>query len=145
MQIKLTLQLPRDEVSVPVVRRILAQSMTTVGVSDDCIEDIKLALTEACTNVLNHTVDGDDYFVTAGIEQDLCVIEVIDAGHGFDSEMLGLAEAEPTAEQGRGLQLLRALTDAVRFESRPEKGTIVHFEKRLVWADGALATRLALK
>ena len=138
MQIKLSLSLPRDEMSVPVSRRIAAQALTTLGVQADCVSDIEVALTEACTNVLDHVGADDEYDVTVGISGDLCIIEVIDTGHGFDAAMLGLRDAELSAEEGRGIQLIRALVDRVRFTSRPEQGTIVHLEKDIVWEPDAL-------
>lgn len=138
MEIKLTLALPRDEVSVPIVRRLLKQSMDVLGVEPDVTHDIELALTEACTNVLEHSADGDEYEVSAGIDGDRCIIEVVDRGYGFDGSLQGLAEAEPSAEQGRGIQLMRALVDKVTFSSRPAKGTVVHLEKRLEWREGSV-------
>jgi serine/threonine-protein kinase RsbW len=138
MQIKLSLSLPRDEMSVPVSRRIAAQALATLGVEPDCISDIEVALTEACTNVLDHVGADDEYDVTVGISGDLCVIEVIDTGHGFDAAMLGLRDAEFSAEEGRGIQLIRALVDRVRFTNRPERGTIVHLEKDIAWTSDAL-------
>lgn len=144
MEIRLTLALPRDELSIPVVRRICTQSLTVLGVAQECQQDLELALAEACTNVLNHAGPGDHYEVAAGITDAKCVIEVIDAGHGFDSASLGHGGAGPTAEQGRGIQLMRALMDRVTFSSRPEKGTIVHLEKELHWVEAAPAKRLAV-
>ena len=61
MEIRFTLQLPRDALSVPVVRRVLNSSMRTLGVAEDCLTDIEIALTEACTNVLDHAAAGDEY------------------------------------------------------------------------------------
>lgn len=52
MEIKLTLSLPRDEISIPVVRRVRTQAMRALGVLDRCTHDIEIALTEACANVL---------------------------------------------------------------------------------------------
>ncbi len=137
MEIKLTLALPRDALSVPVVRRVLNRSMAAIGVADVCRTDIEVALTEAVTNVLDHAVDGDEYEVVAVIDSVRCSIEVVDRGHGFDAESLGRAEADPSAEEGRGIQLIRALVDRVRFTNRPEQGAIVHFEKDLEYVDGA--------
>src|SRR5512142_3319834 len=97
--------LPRDALSVPVVRRVLQSSMRTLGVDDACLTDIEVALTEACTNVLDHVIAGDEYQVVAGVDDAACVIEVIDTGRGFDGEHLGHAEADPSAEEGRGIQL----------------------------------------
>ncbi len=142
MEIKLTLALPRDAVSVPVVRRILTRSMDVLGVSKATTSDIEVALTEACSNVLNHAQAGDEYEVSAGIDGEFCVIEVVDRGDGFDSEVKGLAEADGSAESGRGIQLMRALVDRVEFTSNPRQGTVVHMEKRLTWDDGAVLRQL---
>ena len=143
MEIKFTLLLPRDSLSVPVVRRVLNSSMRTLGVVDDCLGDIELALTEACTNVLDHAAQGDEYEVVAGLDDSRCVIEVIDTGRGFDADHLGHAEADPGSEEGRGIQLIRALVDRVHFRSRPEAGMIVHLEKDLVFEAGSPLQRLA--
>ena len=137
MEIKFTLQLPRDALSVPVVRRVLKTSMRTLGVSDDCVADIEIALTEAVTNVLDHAAAGDEYEVVAGLDDNSCVIEVIDTGRGFDAERLGHVDADPSAEEGRGIQLIRALVDRVHFRSRPERGMIVHLEKELEFTEGS--------
>jgi len=143
VELKLTLALPRDEYSVPVARRVLARSMEVLGVDESVVSDIELALTEACTNVLDHAADTDEYELSAGIDGTLCVIEVIDRGEGFDGAGRGLAEAEPSAEDGRGIQLMRALVDKVTFTSRPQVGTVVHLEKQLTWTEGAVIQRLS--
>jgi serine/threonine-protein kinase RsbW len=142
MEIKLTLALPRDELSVPVVRRVLKSSMETLGVEDEVISDIELALTEAVTNVLDHAAQGDEYEVSAGIDGDVCVIEVVDRGAGFDSGELGHDDAHPDAEEGRGIQIMRALVDKVTFDNVGREGTVVHLEKKLQWREGAVIKQL---
>ena len=142
MEIKLTLALPRDEFSVPVARRVLSRSMDVLGVDEVVVADIELALTEACTNVLDHAADTDEYEVSAGIDGTVCVIEVIDRGAGFISDDKGLVSADPAAEDGRGIQLMRALVDKVTFTNRPQVGTVVHLEKQLVWHEDSVIKRL---
>jgi serine/threonine-protein kinase RsbW len=142
VELKLTLALPHDEYSVPVARRVLSRSLEVLGVEQEVVADIELALTEACTNVLDHATDTDEYEVSAGIDGTLCIIEVIDRGGGFDDSTQGLVDAEPSAEDGRGIQLIRALVDKVTFTSRPQVGTVVHLEKQLTWTDGAVIERL---
>jgi serine/threonine-protein kinase RsbW len=117
--------------------------MKTLGVAEECLTDIEIALTEACTNVLDHAAAGDEYEVVAGLDDSACVIEVVDTGRGFDAEHLGHAEADPSAEEGRGIQLIRALVDRVHFRSRPESGTIVRLEKELQFTEGSPLQRLA--
>lgn len=143
MEIKFTLLLPRDALSVPVVRRVLTTTMHTLGVDVTCVEDIEIALTEACTNVLDHAVGEDEYEVVAGVDGNVCTIRVVDTGRGFDAEHLGRIEAEPNAEEGRGIQLMRALVDQVHFRSRPETGMVVHLEKRLTFREGSPIQQLA--
>src|SRR4051794_15381261 len=139
MQISLRLSLPRDKVSVPVTRRICRDALITLGADPDCTSDIEVALTEACTNVLEHVGVEQKYDVTVTVDNDDCVIEVIDTGSGFDADSLGHGEAELGSEGGRGIQLIRALADRVSFTSREESGTIVHLEKTIVWSPDAVA------
>jgi serine/threonine-protein kinase RsbW len=123
---------------VPVARRIVDTSMRAVGVRDSCVDDVTLALTEACTNVLKHSGPGDEYEVTLRLDDSTCSIEVRDVGRGFDFTTLGDDDAGMDAERGRGVQLMKLLVDRVRFQSKPEAGSVVHLEKELAYSDGSL-------
>jgi serine/threonine-protein kinase RsbW len=138
VQIILALSFPRDEQTVPVARHIAATAMEEIGVDEDSTIAIAVALTEACTNVLKHSGPGDEYEVSLEVDEDSCTIRVVDTGHGFDSSVLGPEPADTSAEQGRGIELMRALVDQVKFISKPEEGTIVHLEKTLTFADPSL-------
>jgi serine/threonine-protein kinase RsbW len=166
MEIKLSLSLPRDEISIPVVRRICTQSLKVLGVVQECINDVELALTEACANVLLHAQIDDEYEVSVGVDNEVAVIEVSDRGGGFDPD--GALDTERTGagagseagagsgggdggfldnvpEQGRGIFLMRALMDKVRFQrvEGPLRGTRVHLEKSLMWEESAPGARLS--
>jgi serine/threonine-protein kinase RsbW len=123
--------LPRDSSTLSVVRHITASALEELGVVDEEIGDVVLALTEAAANVVKHSGADDQYEVHLSIENYTCEIRVIDSGRGFDSHSLGVTMAGPSEEQGRGVALMAALVDSVRFESRPEAGTIVHLVKDL--------------
>ena len=143
MEIKLTLALPRDRLSVPAVRRVLGSSLGVLGVHEHVISDICIALSEACTNVVDHAAEGDEYEVSVGIRGNECVIEVVDTGGGFDGNTHGLRPVDYGAESGRGIQLMRALVDKVSFhEQHLADGTVVHLEKRLTWDKGSVIGRL---
>lgn len=144
MELRLTLCLPRDELSIPVVRRTMKGALEALGVPTSQAHDIQVAVTEACTNVLDHVEDGDEYMMTCTVSEDVAAIEVVDTGRGFDSDSLGHAEADHSAEEGRGIQLIRALVDKVQFTHQPERGSIVRFEKRLDLPDTAPAKLLTL-
>jgi serine/threonine-protein kinase RsbW len=145
VELQLTLCLPRDELSIPVVRRTLDGALKALGVPANDNHDIQVAVSEACTNVLDHVEDGDEYTMTCSVSEDYATIEVVDTGRGFDSESLGHADADHTAEEGRGIQLIRALVDKVQFTRQDERGSVVRFEKRLQLPDTAPAKILAAK
>ena len=131
MTIVFTLCLPRDRASVPVVRHLLHSSMEKLGVEGECVSDMELAVTEACTNVLQHAAGtDDDYEVAVEVNESTCEISVTDGGAGFDHGAFR-DDAPASAESGRGIQLMKALVDRVHFLSRPQAGTIVHLVKEL--------------
>jgi len=79
---------PRETISVPVVRRVLGETLDRLGVDPECVADLLLAVTEACTNVLRHSGPGLRYEVTAEVGRHHCMLEVVDNGRGFDTAML---------------------------------------------------------
>ncbi|MFP5377317.1 MAG: ATP-binding protein, partial [Acidimicrobiia bacterium] len=130
MEINMALLLPRDARTVPVARHICREALRELGVDPDCVADIEVALTEACTNVLEHSRAGEEYEVQVQLDDRHCVIRVVDQGEGFDADA-PVPRAEESAESGRGIALMRALVDHVKFESRPQEGTIVRHQKQL--------------
>ena len=142
MTIVFTLCLPRDRASVPVVRHLLHSSMDRLGVKPECLSDMELAVTEACTNVLQHAAGTDaEYEVQVEVNESMCEIRVTDGGEGFDHEAVAKFAAT-SAENGRGIQLMRALVDKVQFLSRPQAGTIVHLVKELDLQDNSVLRSL---
>ena len=145
-QVTLTLQLPRDRLSVPVTRHLIRAAMNEVGVIGDDADAVELAVTEACANVIDHSGPGDAYDVAVTIGPSSCHIRVVDIGRGFDHKALSIPRmADHRAEHGRGVALMHALVDQVRFESRPEKGTVVHLVKLLRFDETSTARRLMLE
>jgi serine/threonine-protein kinase RsbW len=134
------LRLPTDVRHVPVVRHLATATLSELGVSPDSIDDIALAVTEACSNVVQHAGSGADFEVRVSVEGEWCRIEVIDGG-GFDPAR---AAAEVLAEgpssdltHGRGLGLMRILVDQLHFEPG-EAGTTVVLVKHLRLLDGSV-------
>lgn len=122
------------------LRRLCGRSLEVVGAEPEVIEDVALALTEACANVLRHVEDGSAYEVLLGFDEQRAFVDVVDRGGGFDPDEVG--PADPEDESGRGLHLMRQLMDSVSFDSASGSGTTVHLEKRLEWKQGAAMERL---
>jgi serine/threonine-protein kinase RsbW len=143
VRISLALSLPRDAGTIPVARHIARDALREAGVTHDCSSAIEVALTEAATNVVRHSGPGDEYEVAVSLTGEHCTIRVVDTGRGFDFSSLGGPTSEPSAERGRGVQLMNALVDQVTFESKPQEGTIVHLEKRLDLMDASPMRRFS--
>lgn len=142
LHLELTLCLPRDEVSVGLVRHLCGHALREVGAAAECVDDVELAASEACANVADHSGPGDVYEVTVELANRQCAISVIDKGHGFDFTSLPRGLADTDAESGRGVGLMRALVDRVHFTSEPQVGAIVHLVKELDLVPGSPASRL---
>jgi serine/threonine-protein kinase RsbW len=82
--------------------------------SEETLGDLKLALTEACSNSVRHAYrDGHDGTVEIHYElhEDRLVVEVCDDGEGFDPGRVGVDPEERLMEGGLGIAIIRALVD----------------------------------
>src|ERR1700722_4258735 len=75
---------PREALSIPVMRRVLGDILSRLGVDEGSIADLLLAVTEACTNVLRHSGQGRGYEIVARVAGNQLHLEVVDNGRGFD-------------------------------------------------------------
>jgi serine/threonine-protein kinase RsbW len=131
-----------ERLSVPVMRRVLGDTLRGLGVDEEAVYDILLAATEACTNVLQHSGrEGPGYAVMTSVGPAGCQVEVADAGTA--ASFPDPARREPPhppvalAESGRGLAVMRACVDNVILDSSPDRGTVVTLRKRLDWSQDA--------
>jgi len=131
VELDVALSLPRDAATAAVVRAITTDALRRLGVVEECIEDIRLALSEAVTNVLDHAGSEDDYEVRLTVRDEICSIAVVDCGTGFDASSLASAMPDPFSPRGRGVAIMRAVLDGVRFETHPERGMVAHLTKRI--------------
>jgi serine/threonine-protein kinase RsbW len=98
--------------------------------SEELVEDLKLALTEACTNSVRHaygeSANGGVVEIVYELHPDRLAIEVTDDGLGFDpAESAGAGEL---AEGGLGI----SIADEVEIGPQPHgKGSRLRFIKTL--------------
>lgn len=134
-QIELQLSLPRDARYVSLLRKVTATLLNGLDVPDETVDDVIVALSEACGNVIRHAEGTAEYGVKFWVGDEACEIEVCDLGPGFDRAFL--EESRPRAsldeiadaEDGRGLPLLQALMDDLQF-TRDHDTTTVRLVKR---------------
>ena len=102
-------------------------------VSDETLHDLKLALTEACTNSVKHAYGngGGDIEIVYQLEPDRLVVEVGDMGSGFEPGELAPGDESELEEGGLGIEIIRALTDEVEIGEREGGGSRLRFVKLL--------------
>jgi serine/threonine-protein kinase RsbW len=101
--------------------------------SEETLHDLKLALTEACTNSVRHAYGGRQGTVEIlyELQPDRLAVEVGDDGPGFDPEARLNGEDEDLEEGGLGIAIIRALTDEVEIGGRENGGSRLRFVKFL--------------
>ena len=130
MRIDVAVCLPQEAETVALIRGAVTSTLSLFGVDDECVEDIRLALSEACTNVIEHAHATDEYEVRVQMDDNQCEISVKNNGNGFDFAALEGQMPGGESARGRGVAIMRAVMDQVRFSSEPREGTIVHLVKR---------------
>jgi serine/threonine-protein kinase RsbW len=100
---------------------------------DDVLADLKLALTEACTNSVRHAYDGGEGMVEILYElhDDRLVVEVTDSGEGFEHDTAQVEEQDELAEGGLGIAIIEALADELEIGRPNGGGSRLRFVKRL--------------
>ena len=84
MDVKFSLVFPREPLSLGVMRQVLGDTLGALGIAPDCVSDILVAVTEACTNVVLHGGAARAYEVMASVGGSRCVLDVVETGARFD-------------------------------------------------------------
>ena len=122
----LSLTLPARAENVAVVRHAIGGLGEALDIDDQTLSDVKLAVTEACTNAVVHAYpDGEGPLeVAAYVREERLMLVVRDEGRGIvprtDSPGLGL-----------GLPLIATLAEALELGSDDEHHTEVRMTFRL--------------
>ncbi len=126
------LSIPAKAEYITLCRLALSGLAQVRAVEPETLADLKLALTEACSNSIRHAyAEGRSGAVDIRYElngEKLCV-EVADEGRGFDLDVRQ-GDGGERDEGGLGLAIIRALTDELAVDSH-EHGSRLRFVKYL--------------
>ncbi len=113
------LTLPARPENVAVVRHVLGAFAEALQLPDSVIEDMRLAVTEACTNVVRHAyADGEPGPVEILIRPVADTLQVIVSDQGR-----GIGPSDDTSGPGLGLPLIAALTHSLEIAPAGEAGS----------------------
>jgi len=122
VDLRLTVDLPRDLDRMNTLRHVLDGALAELGVAEQSRADVGLIVSETWANVISHVRVGVAFQVRATVNEELCVIEVTDPGdHALDS-----LNALTTA--GHSLRVVSTLADSVDVDS---DGLLLKVTKKL--------------
>jgi len=126
------LRIPSQAGWVALARLAAATVANRLRFTIEEIEDVKLAVAEACTAVIQHEGHGEFIQLTCEALGDALRIRVHDSGrHGAaaaDGQRMNFEEARIA---GLGIFLIRTLMDEVSYDVHPQHGTDLLMVKRL--------------
>jgi serine/threonine-protein kinase RsbW len=126
------LSIPAKAEYIALCRLALTGIAQVRGLEPETLADLKLALTEACSNSIRHAYeDGRAGVVDVRYELngEKLSVEVSDEGVGFEREPRD-GRGDELDEGGLGIAIIRALTDELAIDSH-ERGSRLRFVKYL--------------
>jgi len=117
------LSIPSSTRYLEKVRRFVETHTVEAGFSLESVEQFKVAVDEACTNVIKHAYSGDETRVldiSVILEGNQCTIRIRDDGYSFkpseyaEPNIFELAKKRHAG--GFGVHIMRRLMDRVEYE-----------------------------
>ena len=126
------LRIPARAEWVALARLAAATVANRLSFSIEEIEDVKLAVAEACTAVIQHENHGEFIQLTCEALSDSLRIRVHDSGrHSFKATDGRPMDFDEARIAGLGVFLIRTLMDEVSYDVHPQLGTDLLMVKRL--------------
>jgi anti-sigma regulatory factor (Ser/Thr protein kinase) len=115
----------------------VAQHAVRVGLNEDDVFAVQMAVDEACTNSMQHAYEGredGEVRVCCYLEDRDFVVRISDQGHAFDPATVPEPDISAPLETreigGLGLFFMRKLMDSVEFHFDASQGNEVIMRKR---------------
>ena len=122
------------------IRRWLEQVLQRWQVAEDIIADLKLAVSELCTNIVRHGYAGDhdgDIHVALSRHGGTIQVTINDTAPAFEPGHAAFPPPESLTEGGYGLSLVHSLIDDIAYERRDQGGNHITLIKNESLSDTA--------
>ena len=123
------LRIPAAAEWVAVARLAVAAVANRLAFSYEEIEDVKLAVAEACTNCIHYATAGDAIDIRCEVLPRELQVVVRDAGPSGESG--DRARDTDDVMDGLGVFLIQSLMDSVEYQVDPKRGIELRMSKRL--------------
>ncbi len=125
------LRIPSRAEWVGVARLAVAGIASRLKFSIEDIEDLKLAVAEACTNCIQHASGSDQIEITCETQPHGLTVRVRDHGVGTTPDEIQSRRISEPRVGGLGVFLIRSLMDTVEYDVHPERGTNLVMTKKV--------------
>ncbi len=132
--VNVALTIPAKAEYLVFCRLVLVGLARTREIDPETLADMKLSVTEACSNSVRHAYEsaGGNVAVRFTLGADDIAIEVEDDGRGFQLDAVAVGPPRASGEEGMGLALIKSLTDDLDVSSGAGgRGSRVSFRKQL--------------
>lgn len=142
---ELRLSIPPEPGYIAMARMFAGSVARHFGCDEDVVEDVKVAVSEACTNSVKAHRDrrnSEPIELVARLDDGRITFEVVDAGGGIDTSLqkaISESAATPAAglyEGSLGLMLIRSLFPGTEIVRNGDRGTTVRFVAAAGLGDG---------
>ncbi len=124
--------------NLSLIRDFVSSKASDAGLAKDDIENVMLAVDEACTNIIKHAYksfpDGE-IVIKLEYNSDKLLVTIIDHGSTFDPEGISDPDLQKYYRNGRvgglGMYLMKTLMDDVKYITVPGKYNQVLLSKKI--------------
>ncbi len=125
------LRIPSKPEWVAVARLAVAAIANRLPFSVEEIEDLKLAIAEACTICIQQTPSSSAIAITCEAATEYLRVHVRDYRQGSRPDVVPAKRPSMLAVEGLGIFLIQALMDVVEYKVDPQSGTELVMTKRV--------------
>lgn len=130
MKDNISMSLPNKPEYVSVARLTASVVANNMGFDIEDIEDIKVAVGEACNNSVIHGDKSSIINLSFIIDNSDFIVEVTDDGKGFDFDEYEQPDLDNYQGKGLGIFIMESLMDTVEINTTLGNGTKIRLKKQ---------------
>lgn len=113
--------------TLALIRKLIAACVQHLSLKPAELNDIKLAATEACTNVIKHAYKFNEkmcFDIQIATSSEVFLIEVLYHDPDFVPEKIPEPDLKQVKEGGLGVFIIKSIMDRVKYDTSCEKGSV---------------------
>ncbi len=119
------ISVPSHPKYLSVIRAVTGRLCQIFKIEDQTLEDIKLAIDEACTNVIKHAYKGDTsqkIVIKFIVKKNIFQVIIEDKGIKAHNDVLKGRDLDDVRPGGLGVHFIKKVFDTVEFDEKKKNG-----------------------